>query len=179
VPNLITLLRILVVPFFFSTLLYYTPERDYLRVWAFWLFLAGSLTDALDGFMARVRHEISQLGKFLDPLADKLLLLSGYIGILFANGFPVTPPLWIVVTIVFRDIVILGGLGVLFIANTPIEVKPNLLGKFTTGFQMATMLSLLLVLPISEWLWLITVALTIISGMCYVIREMQRLTHIV
>lgn len=173
-PNFITLVRILIVPFFFTCLLYYQPDRDYLRLWAFTLFLAASLTDAVDGLIARLHKKISRLGKFLDPLADKLLLLSGYIGILFAKSFPLLPPLWVVVTIVFRDVIIVGGLAVLFLSGAPIEANPNFLGKLTTGFQMATVLSILLLLPTSPLLWCLTALLTIASGLIYINREMRR-----
>jgi len=173
VPNLITLLRILISPFLFSTLLYYQPDKDYLRLWSFTLLLAGSFTDAFDGLIARLRKETTQLGRFLDPLADKLLLLSGYLGILFAQSFPLMPPLWVIVTIVFREVVILGGLILLYVSGGRIEVRPNFLGKTTTAFQMATLLSVLLLFPISRWLWNITVALTVTSGLSYVIREMK------
>lgn len=172
--NLITLLRIGIVPFFFSALLYYRPERDHLRQWAFWLFLVASLTDALDGLLARMRHEITRLGKFLDPLADKLLLLSGYLGILLAPSFPLTPPLWVIVLIVFRDLVIVGGLVVLYLSGAPTEVAPNFLGKMTTAFQMATLLSILLLWPISFLFWNATAFLTVVSMLSYVIREMRR-----
>lgn len=174
-PNLITLLRILIVPFFFSTLLYYQPEKDILRLWAFSLFLAASLTDAVDGLIARLNKQTSQLGRFLDPLADKLLLLSGYLGILFARSFPMVPPLWVIVTVVFRDVVILGGLVTLYLSNAKIQVNPDFLGKTTTAFQMATILSILLLLPISPWLWNLTALLTIASGLNYVAREMRRM----
>jgi CDP-diacylglycerol--glycerol-3-phosphate 3-phosphatidyltransferase len=175
VPNLITLLRILIVPFFFTALLYYEPTQDYLRGWALILFLAASLTDAIDGLVARLRKEISQLGKFLDPLADKLLLISAYLGILFAKDFPLAPPLWVVVAIVFRDLVILGGLSVLYIAGASVEVRPNFLGKLTTALQMAAIISILLLLPLSPFLWYVTAVLTIVSGFIYVAREMHRL----
>lgn len=173
-PNLITLFRILIVPFFFTTLLYYLPDRDYLRLWAFGLFLLASVTDAIDGVVARLRKETTQLGRFLDPLADKLLLLSGYLGILFAQSFPLLPPRWIIVTIVFRDLVIIAGLVVLYASTGQIEVRPNFLGKMTTGVQMITMLSILLLLPFSPWLWYTTAALTMTSGLVYIIREMRR-----
>ena len=172
--NLITLFRILIVPFFFTSLLYYNPTKPYLRWWALGLFLTGSITDAFDGFVARIRKEITPLGQFLDPLADKLLLLSGYLGILFAKGFPMLPPRWVIVTIVFRDLIIVGGLIVLFLSVGHIEVRPNFLGKTTTAFQMVTLVSIFLLLPISPWLWTVTAGLTIISGISYVVREMKR-----
>lgn len=177
-PNLITLFRILVVPFFFTALLYYEPQKDSLRLTAFYLFLFASITDAVDGLVARLRKEITQLGKFLDPLADKLLLLSGYVGILFAKDFPMTPPLWVVVIIAFRDLVIVGGLVVFAISAGPLEVNPNFLGKLTTAFQMVTLGSTLLLWTASPIFWYSTAALTIASGFVYVAREMKRLKRI-
>lgn len=174
VPNLLTLLRILIVPFVFTTLLYYNPLQDSLRIWAAALFLIGSVTDALDGAIARFSNRSTELGRFLDPLADKLLLLSGYLGLFFAKGFPLLPPLWIIVTIVFRDLVILGGLLVLYLSSGHVQIEPNMLGKVTTAFQMATLVSILFLMPTSPLLWNITAALTIASGFVYVGREMAR-----
>lgn len=174
-PNLITLIRILIVPFFFTTLLYYQPDQDHLRGWAFALFLTASLTDAIDGLIARIRKEITRLGRFLDPLADKLLLLSGYIGVRLASQYPLTPPLWVIVTVVFRDLVIVGGLVLLFVSGRAVEVEPTFLGKTTTALQMVTLLSILLLFPISPLLWNVTAFMTIASGLHYVIREMIRL----
>lgn len=170
-PNLVTLSRILIVPFFFSLLLYYDPTRDLLRIWAFWLFLFGSATDAVDGLIARLHGQTTELGKLLDPLADKLLLLSGYLGIFFAEAFPLTPPPWVIVVITFREVVIIGGLIVFFLSGRKIKVRPNLLGKATTAFQMATVLSILLLLPVSPLLWNVTAVLTVASGLTYVVRE--------
>jgi len=174
VPNLITLFRILIVPFFFTALLYYQPDKDFLRGWAFVLCLIGSLTDAVDGLVARIRKETTQLGRFLDPLADKLLLLSGYLGVMLAQDYPMAPPLWVVVTIVFRDLVIVGGLVTLYVSGRPVEVAPNFLGKATTALQMVTLLSILLLWPLSPWLWNLTAILTIVSGLTYMAREMTR-----
>ena len=175
-PNLITLVRILIVPIFFSCLLYYTPDRPELRIWAFALFLLASLTDALDGLLARIKHQVTHLGRFLDPLADKLLVTSGYVGVILASGFPLKPPVWVVVTILFRDLIIVGGLILFFVTNGKVEANPNFMGKITTAFQMATMLSILLLLPLSEILWLTTAVLTIISGLIYAARGLRKST---
>lgn len=173
-PNFITCLRILIVPFFFTTFLYYQPEKDYLRLWAFGLFLAGSLTDAVDGLVARLGKKTTVLGQFLDPLADKLLLLSGYLGVFFAKSFPLLPPAWIIVTIVFRDLVITGGIVVLYLSGRKVPIQPNFLGKATTAVQMATLVSILLLLPVSRFLWNLTALLTVVSGLAYVTQELQR-----
>ena len=172
-PNLITFLRILIVPVLFSVLLYYEPQRDYLRVQAFWLFLFGSVTDAVDGLVARLGKQTTELGQFLDPLADKLLLLGGYLGIFMAKDFPLLPPVWILVTIVFRDLVITGGLVVFYMSGRKIKVQPNFLGKATTAIQMATLISILLLFPVSPLLWNLAALLTMISGLTYAAQAMK------
>lgn len=174
-PNLISLFRILIVPFFFSALLYYRPEKDFLRNWAVGLFIVGTLSDALDGFVARIRNESTELGRLLDPLADKLLLISGFAGLFLAHEFPLLPPRWVLVVIVFRDIVIVGGLLVLSFSGSAPEVRPNFLGKLTTAFQMATLIAILFLWPVSPFFWNTTACLTVLSGLTYIGREINRL----
>ncbi|MDD5217332.1 MAG: CDP-diacylglycerol--glycerol-3-phosphate 3-phosphatidyltransferase [Candidatus Omnitrophica bacterium] len=175
IPNYITLFRILLVPVFFTALVSYETGQEWLRWTAFACFLTASLTDAVDGLAARVMQKYSELGRFLDPLADKLLLLSGFLGLLFVQGFPYTPPLWVTVTIVFRDMVIVIGIVVIFFVSGKLQIQPNFLGKVTTAFQMGTLVAILLFWPIAIPLWYVTVALTIVSCLSYVVREMKLL----
>jgi cardiolipin synthase len=175
IPNYITLVRILLIPFFFTALLSYQAGQEKYRWIAFALFLVASLTDAIDGYWARTTKSQTALGRFLDPLADKALLLSGYLGILFVSALPYRPPLWITVTIVFRDMIIVIGLILIFMASGQLKVEPNLAGKLATAFQMATLVSILAAHPISMVLWNITAALTIWSGLSYVLRDFIRL----
>ena len=142
---------------------------------AFFIFLAASLTDALDGFLARITKSRTEIGRFLDPLADKMLLLSGYLGLLVVPTLPYRPPLWITVTIVFRDIIIVTGLLIIFFLKGSFRVAPNFLGKATTAFQMTTLLAILLALPLSIPLWYVTAALTIVSFGAYALRELKKL----
>lgn len=172
-PNYITLFRILLVPFFFTALVSYEAGQEHYRWSALIIFIVACLSDALDGILARVLKKKSELGKFLDPLADKLLLVSGYLGILNRAAFPLCPPLWVTVTIVFRDMVIIGGLLLLYLVTGNISVKPNLLGKITTGFQMITLGTILVQWPMAEVLWYITAGLTVVSCLIYVIRDMK------
>ena len=106
-------------------------------------------------------------------MADKLLLLSGYLGLFFVTHLDYEPPLWISVSIVFRDFVIIFGLITLFLVYGRIRVQPNFLGKATTAFQMITLVSILLELKYSPWLWNITAALTILSCFYYIGREIR------
>src|SRR3989338_7065868 len=77
--NKVTIVRILTVPFFIATVLYYAPERDYLRLAALCIFLVAVISDVIDGYIARTWKEKTKAGAILDPLADKLLLISAFI----------------------------------------------------------------------------------------------------
>lgn len=171
-PNLITLGRILIVPLFFTELVSYKPGEEHHRWIAFWIFIIGVVSDAVDGLIARVTRNQTALGRFLDPLADKLLLLSGFLGILMVPNLPYHPPVWVTVAVVFRDIFLMGGLIVVFLMYGKIHVKPNLLGKVTTVFQMATLSTLLLGHKISIPLWNVTGVLTICSCLYYLVRDL-------
>ena len=79
IANVCSCLRLLILPFFIIALLYYSPQKEYLRFWAIFLAIFSFITDALDGFLARKRGLSTNLGAFLDPLGDKLLLNAGFI----------------------------------------------------------------------------------------------------
>ena len=176
-PNYLTLLRIILVPVFFTLLVSYGQGgAEKYRVWALTVFVIASLTDAMDGMVARFTNQRTELGTFLDPLADKLLLLSGYLGILFVSNLPHHPPLWITVTIIFRDFVIVVGMLVIFIITRKVKsVNPHWIGKVTTFFQMAGLAAILLKHDAAVWLWNITAVLTILSGGVYIRRGIQAL----
>jgi cardiolipin synthase len=176
-PNYITVFRIFLIPFFFGFLVYFDPTHPSFRWWAFIIFLVAILSDALDGAIARLRQQQTKLGTFLDPLADKLLLLSGFLGIFFSQAFQIKPPLWVVIVIVFRDMFLICGLAIIFLTMNRIPIKPNLLGKLTTFFQMLTLLALLSGWKHSNPLSFLTAAFTIISAVAYLIRGIKILNH--
>ncbi len=176
-PNYITIFRIFLVPFFFGFLVYYNADHPTYRLWALFLFLIGILSDALDGTIARSARQQTELGTFLDPLADKLLLLSGFLGVAFSEAFQVKPPMWVVIVIVFRDLFIICGLAIIFFTTNRMQIKPNILGKLTTLFQMLTLVAVL-----SEWKYanpisLLTAALTILSSLAYLGRGIKILNQ--
>lgn len=174
-PNFFTLIRIVLIPFFLNYLVAYRSGEAHYRWIAFGLFCAASLTDAIDGFLARVLRNRTRLGTFLDPLADKLLLLTAYIGIVFVPTLLYRPPFWVIITIVFRDVVIIAGLILLFLINGEIKIQPNLIGKTTTALQMVTLIAILLESPSSIIFWYLTAVLTILSCIIYARREWSRL----
>ena len=175
VANWLTIGRILLVPVFVILLVYYEPGKEHYRYLAFWIFVLAALTDAVDGYIARRWNQVSSLGEILDPLADKVLVLAGYITIFLSAHFALKPPTWIVIVIVLRDLFILIGLLLIFFTSGHVASKPNYLGKMTTFFQMLTLAGLMLFFPWSPVLWYITVVLTVSSGTLYLIREGIRL----
>lgn len=174
-PNYITLFRIFLAPIFFTCLISYDGSNEWMRIAAFTIFLVASLTDALDGYLARKMEIRSKLGRFLDPVADKLLLVSAFLALLYVTALPYRPPLWITVLVVFRDMLILGGLIVIYLVWDEIDVSPNILGKMTTFFQMSTIISILLRFEVSYILWNVMAVITILSCAVYMVREIRRL----
>jgi len=168
IPNYLTLFRIILTPIFFTILVSYTPEKEQLRFISLAIFALAAVTDALDGLLARFLRQRTALGQMLDPLADKILLLSGYIGLLFVQTLPFRPPLWITVTIVFRDIILLVGFFALHFMSVKMEVLPNWWGKLTTVSQMLLLFCILIEWPLAVPLAYATAFFTIVSGLIYV-----------
>lgn len=175
--NQISIARILLVPFFVCSIVYFQPDRPWLKLIAIATFLIASVTDAVDGYIARVRNEISKLGMLLDPLADKLLLISAFLCLHYASGFAQKMPPWVLIVILSREVLILSGILVIFFTTSQIQIQPSLSGKMTTVIQMCLVLALLLELPWASWLWYGAAGLTIISGISYVIREGRKMNH--
>jgi cardiolipin synthase (CMP-forming) len=127
IPNLLTLLRIVAIPAFLI-LLEDLRYREALAV-----FIAAGITDGLDGAIARLTHTKTTLGAFLDPAADKALLVSAFI----ALGFMHVVPRWLVVIVISRDAVIVVGYFLLFVMTQErMEVQPTVSGKASTALQL-------------------------------------------
>jgi CDP-diacylglycerol--glycerol-3-phosphate 3-phosphatidyltransferase len=178
IPTKITIGRILAVPFFVSCIVYYTPEAVYFKWLAIALFFIASLSDALDGYLARIRNEQTALGASLDPFADKLLLVSGFLSISFSAGFQHKVSNWILIVIVSREVILISGLLIVFFTSREVKINPTLLGKMTTVAQMTTVGAMLL-----EFSWVnlsgfIAAILTILSGLGYIYRETKRLNDV-
>lgn len=176
--NQLTLFRILLVPGLIIAIVYDGDAHSLYRNIALILFSLGCLTDAIDGYVARTFNQRTELGTLLDPLADKLLLLSAFLSINAQPHFLLKPPIWVIIIVTSRDAMIIMGLLILFFTTGKIEVSPNFLGKSTTFFQMVTVISLLLQHPVSPFLWYLTAFLTVLSGLVYLVREGRRLREI-
>ncbi len=177
--NKISLSRILAIPFLIAGLFLYANRDLPVFHWAvLFIFSFAMLTDFVDGAIARIKKEKTPLGKVLDPLADKLLLLNAFIWIYTLRGqlsFNYHLPLWVVMIVISRDVIILLGLLILYLLKIEVKITPNIWGKLTTFFQMFTILSLFLNLFLTPYLWNLACVFTVISGILYVKRGVSAL----
>lgn len=166
------MLRILLVPVFIASLLYYTAERNYLYLIALGTFVVACVTDALDGYLARTLNEKTEFGSYMDPLADKLLLLSGFLSLSLMSHLPsqMRMPAWVTIPIISRDVVILVGSLIVFMTTGSFRARPLFIGKLTTVVQMATLFLSLLAAPIfvRQIFYFLVIALTVWSGGLYI-----------
>jgi len=168
--NKITICRILAVPFFILALLYYTPYRESLRFIALGIFLFAVITDVIDGYVARTRHQKTPAGKILDPLADKILLISAFMCLFMARAYlPVIQfPLWLVVMVISRDIILIIGTMLIYIFHHTLPMESTRWGKISTFFQVLAVIGMLIQWKFSVVLWYGVVFFTIISGIDYI-----------
>lgn len=170
--NKLSLFRILSIPFFITPLLYYSPQRDFLRFISLGIFLVAVLSDAIDGYIARKAKQRTVAGAILDPLADKLLLLSAFLCLSLIRGLPkdLRLPVWVLIIFISRDVIILLGSVVIYIVRGELKIYPTVWGKLTTLFQTVTIVSLLLRIKFSVLFWIAAVIFTVISGTDYIRR---------
>lgn len=166
-PNLITVGRLIIVPL---VVWFITEERLDL---AFWFFLLAGISDGLDGWIARRFDLRSALGAFLDPIADKVLLVSIYVTLSVVGILPH----WLVILVVSRDVLIVGAFLLTWVMEQPIEAKPLMVSKVNTAAQITLAVFVLggeafrLQLgPLIEIGVYVTGALTAISGGAYVLH---------
>ena len=167
--NKITLFRIISIPFFVASLIFYTPERPYLKFIALGIFLIAIASDVVDGYIARTQRQKTRAGAILDPLADKALLLTAFIFLyrISKTYFCVSLPLWVLLIVISRDAIILVGSGLILATNQMASIKPTRWGKLTTFFQMMTVVALILEFRYSWIIWGTASLFTIISGVDY------------
>jgi len=126
IPNLITLARILLVP----VVVWAIASNQML--FAFLLFAAAGVSDAVDGFLAKRFGMATELGRYLDPLADKVLIVSIYV----ALGIADVLPRWLVIMVVSRDLLIVGGIMLSWLIDKPMAIKPHFVSKLNTAAQL-------------------------------------------
>ena len=174
-PNKLTTLRVIMIPFFVFFLLWQNGENRTFRMIALALFIIASLTDLLDGKIARKYNLVTNLGKFMDPLADKLLVCSALICLIELNALPA----WMVIIIISREFIISGFR--LIASDNGVVIAASYWGKFKTTFQMVSVVLLILDIPalafvttICVWIALL---LTIVSLVDYIYKNHKILTE--
>ena len=166
VPNFLTLCRVGSIPLFLSFL----SRHQYTE--ALYVFVAAALTDALDGTVARWFNARTEIGAFLDPFADKLMLVSAFVVLTVEQDLPG----WLLGVVVIRDVVVVGGyLMVAFFTSERMPVRPSYLGKLSTVLQLACVVATLLRMGVAwsnYWYGLLylTVGVTALSGVHYSYR---------
>ncbi len=170
IANKISTFRILSVPFFIACLVYYAPDRQFLRSLALAIFILGVISDGLDGFIARKAKLQSKAGLILDPLGDKLLLMSAFIFLSPMSKLVLKFPLWVSFIVISRDVIIIIGAVVIYMVKQSLDVHPTKWGKLTTIFQMLSVVCVLMQYKPAVFIWWIAVIFTIVSGIDYVKR---------
>ena len=182
--NKITISRILLIPLFVVEVLNYVKTgNDVHRVVALLTFGTAAILDGVDGYIARHFNQWSELGTILDPLADKLLLVSGVVLLSFDHA-PLLGqfPVWLTGTIIGRDLVILIGMIVIQMTVGKVTARPHVIGKIATVLQMISVLWLLLKWDAAlgpKWILLLTMAAAIstgVSGFIYVWDGIRQLS---
>lgn len=173
-PNIITLFRLLLVP----VIVVLIQQQNWPL--AFLVFLSAGLSDALDGFLARRFHLQSELGAYLDPLADKALLVSIYITL---AGIDVLP-IWLAIIVVSRDIMIVAAVLLSWVMAQPMIIQPLLISKINTAFQIAFAAFVLGVKAFQLDLGtlvenggFLVAALTALSALAYMALWLRHMTH--
>lgn len=169
--NAFTLLRLILVP----VLVVLLHQGSY--AWALALFVFAGLTDAADGFVAKRYNQVTELGKVLDPLADKALAVALYVTLAWLGWVP----FWLVVAVVARDVIIVSGALLYHYLTSGLEVAPTLLSKANTALQLGY-LALILVdaavaVDLGGWHTLLAVAVlitTVASGLQYVLVWLRK-----
>ena len=174
-PNKLTIVRVCLIPFFVAALLFDHGNNYTMRIVANVLFIIASLTDLFDGKIARKYNMVTNFGKFMDPLADKLLVCSALICLIELGQLAA----WVVIVIISREFIISGFR--LVAADNGVVMAASYWGKFKTTFQMIAVILLIFDIPalrmVANITVVIAVALTIISLVDYVAKNYRILTE--
>lgn len=173
VPNQLTLLRMLLLPFILISMIYGQHEAS------LWLFFVAAVTDAIDGIVARRFNQRTRLGQYLDPIADKLLLSSCFV----AQAVIGTIPWWVTIFVLLRDVMIIATALVVVLTTTVRSFPPSSIGKANTAVQIVTLLTVLVnnVWPalcppaVVEVLIWVTAVATVLSSAHYALATSHRL----
>lgn len=174
IPNLLSLFRILLIPLFIRMVIHHNAYG------ALAVFLAAAATDALDGMAARIWRQSTKLGTILDPAGDKLLMTTCFIVLsLPAFSSPNVIPLWLTISVIGRDVLIVTGVFIIYKLKGSSLFPPSLIGKASTIFQMSVLVAVLyfnvtrMSPPYMKILYELTLLMTLLSGIQYILRGVR------
>ena len=179
----ITILRLILVPVFVTFIITYNDSDLREEAWryaAIAVFLVASISDAVDGYLARHWNQGSALGALLDPIADKLLLFAALVTLSLIRLGHLRPfPIWFPAIIISRDALLLGGYCVLRHFHVPMEIKPHWTGKASTVFTLLAIGAVLFKLSASTTIWLCALGagFALVCTVIYVRKGLGLLTH--
>jgi cardiolipin synthase len=168
-PNTLTVTRIVLIPVFITTLEY--KRYDY----SLYIFVLAAFSDLLDGQLARLSNQRTQLGRYLDPLADKFMLVTSYAFFAYYGWVPA----WLAIIVISRDVIILTGVLLLYFLTHTLRAEPSIPGKASTVIQLLLMFSVLLninygILPDTKVVLIWAAAcITSLSGLHYIYKGLK------
>jgi len=169
IPNILTITRILLLPAFAVAIMY----RQY-RI-ALAIFAVASLTDVLDGTIARLTNRITYFGKILDPVADKFFLLTSFVLLSIEKIIPA----WLTLIVLSRDAIVIIGCVIIYFVTSHLKVEPSLIGKVSNAAQFILIGTVLLSLttslriPLISIMVVVVAILTTLSGIHYIYRGLK------
>ena len=171
--NRITITRIILTPLFIAAIVYGRMNI------ALILFALATISDGLDGFIARQFNQKTVLGTILDPVADKILLISAFICLSLVNSLPsdLKFPPYVPIIVISRDAIIVLGSIIIHVVKGVVKIEPSFWGKITTFFQMMAIVSILVQFKYSAALWNTAAVFTVISGIDYMIKGSRILSE--
>jgi len=168
-PNILTITRILLLPFFAASLIY----REY--SFALVLFIIAAVTDILDGLVARITKQITDFGKILDPVADKFFLQTSFI---LMSVYELMPK-WLTIIVISKDLIVITGCVILYFATGKLKIDPSIWGKSASALQFMLIGLILMSLKFRDsadfplTLFVVVAVITSISGVHYVIQGLK------
>ncbi|GBE03726.1 putative CDP-diacylglycerol--glycerol-3-phosphate 3-phosphatidyl-transferase 2 [bacterium BMS3Abin09] len=172
-PNLLTITRILLLPFFAVNLIY--GEYHY----ALLVFAAAAISDILDGQIARITKQTTYFGSILDPVADKFFLITSFILMSYIGLIPK----WFTIVVISKDLIVIAGCFILYFATDTLKVEPSIIGKISSGSQFVLVGLMLVSLNmvdgfiVPQMLYIAIAILTAIAGIDYVYKGMKQGTE--
>ena len=172
--NKITVFRLFLIPVFVTMVVLFDREAVHYRWLALGVFVLASVSDGIDGYIARAYDQRTKLGAALDPLADKLLINIAFVFLAWNREFETQIPLWLPVLILSRDSAI--AIGAYFINEQfgPLKVSPRMLGKVNTTVQMACIIGVLLEVNFAPYLLVATIVVAVVSLADYIFAGVQQ-----